>query len=181
MSPDKVNYGSNVYEKVYDHDGGGTYYSCPNSHYDWLDIYPDGEVKGLGNGRLYHIGKFDAITQTVVKGSSTLSNEYPWWNDLYQDASIEEVSWDSGATVEEIQDQLDMIAEKWPGYTFETFAYYDGIDDADEYNLVAIYSDPTGAEFLAQIENDTLLDVTPDVARVLGYSDDYPMEDDYAE
>lgn len=120
------------------------------------------------------------INRQSVSNSPSLANEYPWWNDLYDDVSIQETAWDSGATEEEIQEQLDNIAEKWPGYTFETFATYNGADDVDDYYWVAIYSDPTGAEFLAQIEGDSLIDVTPDIARILGYDDEseYYMEDE---
>ena len=179
-APDTIEWRGNTYRKVYDHEGGGTYYSCIDSELDWLDIYPDGEVRGLGNGKSYHIGKWD--DSTIITSADTLANEYPWWNDLYDDISIKELSWDTGMTEEEIQDSLDEIATSWPDYKFETFAKYNGTDDPGDYETVAIYSDPSGAEFLATIDGDVLLDVTPDVAVVLGFADEVddigPMKDD---
>ncbi len=169
--PDMIAHNGEVYNKIYKHEDGGTYYSCPNSEYDWLDVYPNGEVKGLGNGKTYHIGKLDFNTQSVIQSSSTLANEYPWWNDLYDDMSIEDVSFQSGMTSEEIQDEIDSVANDNPGFTFETFASYNGTDDVGDYDTVAIYSDPSGAEFLAQISDGVLIDVTPDIAEILGYDD----------
>lgn len=173
-SEDFIIHRGDKYDKFYDHEEGGTYFVHKNSSDAWLDVYPDGEVKALENGRTYHVGRLDPDTREVVKGSDN-SIEIPWWNDLYDDISIAELSHISDMTPEEIQAQIDEIRGSWPGFRFDTFAVWNGPEDGPDgeglYSIVAIYTDPNGDQFLAQMDGDRLTDVTPDIEEYFEFTE----------
>ena len=56
-----IYYNENEYNKMYDHEGGGTYFVSKTSNVvtSWLDVYPDGKVKYLWNGILHDLGMLE--------------------------------------------------------------------------------------------------------------------------
>lgn len=56
-----IYYNGNGYNKMYDHEGGGTYFVSETSEIviSWLDVYPDGSVKYLWNGILHNLGQLN--------------------------------------------------------------------------------------------------------------------------
>ena len=55
---DQIIYNGYKYKKLYAHANGGTYYVSQESDVvdSWLDVYPNGDVFYLWNGRLSRMG-----------------------------------------------------------------------------------------------------------------------------
>ena len=65
---DTIYYNGYEYRKIYDHEAGGTYFESDTAEVvtSLLDVYPDGTVKGVWNGRPFHIGKL--VGNQVIEG-----------------------------------------------------------------------------------------------------------------
>ena len=55
---EKIFYAANEYQKLYEHEKGGSYYVSTTAPVvtSWLDVYPDGSVMFLWDGTLSYLG-----------------------------------------------------------------------------------------------------------------------------
>lgn len=65
---DTIYYNGYEYRKIYDHEAGGTYFESDTAEVvtSLLDVYSDETVKGIWNGRPFHIGKL--VGNQVIEG-----------------------------------------------------------------------------------------------------------------